>query len=892
MQRKQHERDKELAQIRERVAALHEGIGSVIVIEGQAGMGKTALLDAALACCCAANHDIRIARVREHERTEPGATILRLGLAGSSPTLWRELSELTKARPSVVAVDDLHLADEGSIAALVGIADRIEDLALLMMVSLRPGEWPPDDPRLDRLRGSAGAAVLRPAALSPLGATRVLEAHGASPPSAEVAEELIAWTAGKPSLVDAIASERHASGAIPDAVIAAMSHELGRLSAAEATLARALSVLGSGTLLRHVARLAELDQPGAGRAADRLARLGLIAPGDPLRFNAPMEGAAIAASIEPFARAEAHRQAATLLYDEAADLLQIADHLLLTSAAGDSQVVSTLRSAAERALAEGDPDRASHYLERTLDEPLSGQERNETVLALVNAEALCGRPTSLSRVERILDRLTDGWPRAQALRQLGTLQFLRNRPDLAAATLQRGLDQAGSDEQLRQGLLGDYLAAASFAPRLRADAFARFGDVMETIANGGPLPSDPGLLVQVVAAMANGGASRTIVLAIVQDLLRTNPTWNGSPFGLFADWICAACISVDELELAEQVSRRSHQAACDAGDVVRQCLTSYWLGLALLHEGQLDEAVPRLEAALRAQDTGWTSAVPWTAAALCVAQIERDRPEDATRALHLVNDADPEGFHMGVVLEAHGHLAMANGDPAAARQRYEASGRHLADRFFIDAPTMITWRSNAAFAIRAHNGDLRKARALAAHELEQARAIGAPRQIARALRAAAAARPDSPAKAVRLLREAQAITAAAGPRLEHLHVLTDLGAALLTSQNPMEARKPLHDALEASEASGARAVAARTRHLLRATGTRPRRSARIGAGSLTAAEFRVAALASCGHSNRSIADALTLSERTVESHLYSTFSKLGIHHREQLSSHLPQNATR
>jgi DNA-binding CsgD family transcriptional regulator len=239
------------------------------------------------------------------------------------------------------------------------------------------------------------------------------------------------------------------------------------------------------------------------------------------------------------------------------------------------------------------------------------------------------------------------------------------------------------------------------------------------------------------------------------------------------------------------------------------------------------------------------------------------------------------------VLEARGHLALATGDPGSALGHYEASGRHLANAFFIDAPTIITWRSNAAFAICAQNGDLRRARTLAEEELAQARSMGAPRQQARALRAAAAARPGT-AKAVRLLREAHAITAAAGPRLEHLHVLTDLGLALIATDNPIAAREPLQEALEASEISGAGAVAARARSLLRATGIRPRRTARTGAGVLTPTELHIATLAASGHGNRSIAQILTISERTVESHLYNTFTKLRIHRREQLALHLPQ----
>lgn len=887
-----HQREPELGLLRQRVADLGDGTGSVVVIEGRAGVGKTALVDSGMAYGHAAGYEVRVAQARPREQGVLGATIRRLGLAatGDARALAGELVEQAASRALIVAVDDLHLADEESIAALVEVADRIEDLKLLLMVTLRPGEWPAGDPRLDRLHESARDGVLCPPALSAVSVARVLEDAGTAP-APETVEEQARWTAGNPCLLTAVARAGGSFGMIPDTVAAAVRRELGRLPPAEVALARALAILGPLAPLRRVARLAALDRATAEHAADRLARRGLLAPGDPLRFHAPIEGAAVADALEPFERARAHRNAATVLVEDGAGAEEVADQFLATSPAGDPEVFAALAAAGERALEAGDPVLAARYLERALDEPPPADERDATVLALVSAEVRCGRPSSVDRLDRILDRLADGRPRAEVLRQLATLQFLRNQPDRAAATLQRGLGLGGEDESMREALLGEYLAAASFAPQLRADASARFGDLMQAIAAGGPLPSAPGLLVQVVGAMAVGGAPRSAVLEIVESLLRTNPTWDGPPFGLFADWIASACVYTDELERAEQVSMRCHQAACRAGDVVRQCLTSYWLGLIHLHQGRLNEAVTRLEAALRRQDAGWTSAVPWAAAALSVAQLERGRLDDAARALDHAKDADPDGFHTSVLLEARGHLALATGDAAVALAHYEASGRHLADNFLVDAPTMITWRSNAVFAISAQRGDLRRARTLAEQELDRARSMGAARQQARALRAAAAARPGTE-KALRLLREAQAIIAVVGPRLENLHVLADLGAALIASGKPNAARDPLNRALEALETSGADALAARVRRLLRATGTRPRRSARAGVGALTAAELHVATLAASGHSNRRIAEILTVSERTVESHLYNTFGKLGVHRRDELARHLPADAPR
>ena len=202
-----HERGTDLELLGQRVTELGEGSGSIVLIEGRAGAGKTALLDAGIALGHAAGHDVRAVRAREHERPTSGATIGRLGLGNGADavTFSRLVVGLAERGAAIVAVDDLHLADEESITALLGIAERIDDLPLVMMVTLRPGEWPREDLRLDRLRRSARTSAIRPAALSADAVGRVLEEHWGFAPSEETTAELTALTAGNPFLVTAVA---------------------------------------------------------------------------------------------------------------------------------------------------------------------------------------------------------------------------------------------------------------------------------------------------------------------------------------------------------------------------------------------------------------------------------------------------------------------------------------------------------------------------------------------------------------------------------------------------------------------------------------------------------------------------------------------------------------
>lgn len=850
--------------------------GSLVLIEGRPGLGKSVLADAAVVLADRRDVGVRAVRARDIDVEVPWSLIARL-VGTPVGDLDAAVAALFAERPCLVVVDDAHRADPCSLEALRHLAGRLDELPIALVVTTRVGEWPPEDPVLDQLRVAPQATVL---VLRPLSVQGVATLT-AGDDSAGDPEALTAWTAGIPSLLSQVLAVGGGPGVLPEPVTRAIGSRLRRLPTDAVALARALAVVGRPAPLRLVADLAGLDRPAAERAADVLARFALLTPGDPIEFVAPVECAAVLAGVEPFARARDHRAVARHLAADGADVAEIADHLLHTSADGDSEVVEVLREAGTQALDAGDPESAAGYFKRALAEPPTPEARDAIVLSLATAELFCGTPSAAHRIERILDRVPNGGPRAEALRQLGTLQFLRNDPSAAAATLKGALEHAGNGTPLAEALLGEYLAAATFAPDLRADADRRFGAVMGAIAAGEPLPTDAGLLVQVINAMALGGGPRSLVMDVVGRLLRENPTWSGPPFGLFADWIAAASIWVDDVDLAVRVATRSNRAAHDAGDVVRQCLTSYWIGLAQLHQGELDSAAARLQAALTRQDSGWTSAVAWSAAALCLTELARGDLPAAAAALDRARDVDPDAFHTGVLLEARGRLAFARGRPDRALEDFLAAGRHMESTYQMTAPTMIAWRSDAAFALCATGGNLRQARKLADDELDVARQIDAPRHLARALRAAAAARGACP-DALALLQEAAALMSATTPRLEALHVMTDLGRQQIADGELSDARSGLLKALERATAAGAVPLAAQIRRHLRAAGIRPRSAQQRGPGALTAAERRVVDLAAAGLSNHDIADTLTVSARTVESHLYSAYLKLGVKRRTDL----------
>ena len=130
--------------------------------------------------------------------------------------------------------------------------------------------------------------------------------------------------------------------------------------------------------------------------------------------------------------------------------------------------------------------------------------------------------------------------------------------------------------------------------------------------------------------------------------------------------------------------------------------------------------------------------------------------------------------------------------------------------------------------------------------------------------------------------------AASPARLEHARALADLGVALRHRRRIAEAREPLREALDLAMRCGATPLAERARTELLIAGARPRRPRLTGADALTTNERRVATMAADGRSNREIAHALYVSQKTVEKHLTAAYRKLGVGAREELPGALAE----
>jgi DNA-binding CsgD family transcriptional regulator len=299
--------------------------------------------------------------------------------------------------------------------------------------------------------------------------------------------------------------------------------------------------------------------------------------------------------------------------------------------------------------------------------------------------------------------------------------------------------------------------------------------------------------------------------------------------------------------------------------------------LIALHNGDVRQALAYGQQA-SAGDDDWISML--ATAFMIPALIDRGAIEQARAMLAARNLSGQLGptWPYNVVRHARGCLHAAAGDHAGAVRELLAAGE-LAKRWGIWNPALMAWRSAAALSLSAL-GDHGEAHLLCAEEISLARRWGSDRAIGIALRAAGLVEGGD--RGIASLTEAANVLRPSSARLELARTLLDLGAAHRRAGSRARARDLLRESMDLAHALGGLALADRARQELVTAGGRPRRDAIRGRDALTPSESRVAQLAANGQTNRQIAQALFVTQRTVETHLTSTYGKLGISSRPEL----------
>jgi DNA-binding CsgD family transcriptional regulator len=300
-----------------------------------------------------------------------------------------------------------------------------------------------------------------------------------------------------------------------------------------------------------------------------------------------------------------------------------------------------------------------------------------------------------------------------------------------------------------------------------------------------------------------------------------------------------------------------------------------------LLDGELREAQADAEIALRVSGQfGFSVALSsWLGAAVrtLVARGELVRAEELLDEIWRDREL-PGGIPGALLLCARGDLRLATGRPAEARHDFLATAERVPFLPYAN-PEVFGWRTGLALCESAL-GNPKEAGELAAEAVELAREAGSPRGLGIAMRVQGAVAEGT--EEIELLREAADLLATTRARLQHAHALADLGAAMRRANRRRDAREPLREALDLAHRCGAAPLEERARTELAATGARPRKAVVSGVESLTPSELRIARMAAEGMTNREIAQALTVTEKTVETHLRHVFQKLDVTRRTEL----------
>lgn len=935
------EREPELRRLREALEAAAAGDGATVVVEGVAGAGKTHLLERAAADArelgmltlfsggsplgSAASFGLvlelmeplldrradagdlpdRVAHILDPRYERADADDGTAALA--SLALARVCERAAADVPLAIFVDDAHWVDPASLQALAAVARRAPRAAIAVVVALRLGEEPTDAGALAELRGEPPAGVLRVQPLSPAGVGELLEARLGRPVAADAAAACARLTGGNPLLVTQVAAmldedeepvtaERlERLGERAASVAAAVEAQLRRLGEEAMALVAACAVLGDEAPTRHAVALAGLEGAAAVAALDRLAAVGVLEPGEPLRFTHPLVRQAVYESQPAAARARDHARAAELLAAEGADPEQVAAQLVRSRPAGSAETVRALAAAADQAMSRGVPAAAAAYLERALAEPPPPEARAQTLLSLGFAEALLRRPGAGERLEAARREARTPRLRAEADLRLGRHLYAGGEYAEAERALERGRAALADGEADGTGEEGDWLASQLEASSLAAARYAgtleeRGGSERLAAAlrrrTGGGSPTERALLAELAVELGVSGEPREEVVPLAMGAWADGALAATSDrHGIVVSQVAAVLVWSDAWEEAETVLDTAIAHAREVGAVTGEATARYMRSWLRLYQGDLEAARAEADAALRT--SGWDMYLPAARSVLAHVQIERAELEAAAAALELPGGDERwhDSIPFALVLEARGRLAAERGDDEAALAGLLACGERMSP--MGPHQPYSRWRPAAALCL-GRLGETGRALELAEAELAAARGAGAPRVLGTALVARGVLAEGE--EGVELLREAVAVLAGGSAPIEQARALCRLGERLRRLDRSVEARQPLREALSIADSLGARLVAEEAAAELSAAGGRPRRRSLTGAAALTPSERRVARLAAGGLTNRAIAERLVVAEKTVQFHLTNAYRKLGAESRDELAALLEEPA--
>jgi DNA-binding CsgD family transcriptional regulator len=900
-------RDAELQAVRDALTATPGVAG--IVVEGEPGIGKSALWRAVIAETEARGLRLISARPTEAESTlshaalgdllgplaeefgdelpEPQRHALDVAFLRASPDVGAVdpgavgaatlgvLLAAAKRAPLLVAIDDIQWLDPASAAAVRFALRRLGDEQVVLLATRRV------HPRAEALDIGLSEDRLTRILLGPLeldSLQRILQEQLGEPVPRPVIARLADVSGGNPyyALQLARVALREAGGEglsaeipLPEGIHAVLQHRLRALPAATREALGTVAATSQPT----IAAVAEAVDIGALDAA--FAAGVLEEHGNRLRFEHPLLAEAAYRLLPPSRRRVTHARLAAL----ASDIEERARHLAAAATAADARVAAEIASGAEAAAARGAPAAAAELLEasaRLEPELERGARRRIDALRQHHTAGDGRRAISLSTA--LIDELPAGSLRSRALIARCKLD---GSVDEALELASQAAAEAGDDSEA----LIEALISQGVHHSLGGDE-ERAYESMKRAYGLCRADSSRALRVRAMCGYAEHAQWRGEPGAM--ELLREAAELEGDDLIPNAYWgpgtiLARTLVFADELGEGRSLLEHRYRRTLEVGDDDSRIGLCLHLAELELKEGRFDEALRRAQEGMTIHEGSYAEEAQGAltyVAALALAYLG-----DAQRARDLGERGLARCVSQGDALFANMHraalafLELSRGDHGAAVRRLEPLGEHFREAQVDPGAPHAACMPDLVEALTAV-GRLADAEELleawdAAGELFDSARARATSARCRALIAAARGEPEAALPDAELSVE----------QLRALPLRFDLARSLIVLGNlnrrtrrKAAARAALEEALEGLEAMGARLWAERARAELARIGGRAR------AGGLTPTEQRVADLVAEGRSNKEVADLLFVSVRTVEANLTRVYAKLGIRSRTELAS--------
>ncbi|MCG7206687.1 helix-turn-helix transcriptional regulator [Streptomyces arenae] len=905
-------RQHECTELDNLLAGLRAGGSRVMVVRGEAGIGKSVLLEYVAAQASRvrvtwargveADMELPYASLHQvcapfldgvEELPQPQRDALRVAFgtaAGDPPDRFlvglAVLTLLTRAsetRPVLVLVDDAQWLDQVSLQTLEFVARRLLTEPVAMVFAVRDPEGQ---------SALAGLPALQLRGLDAASAGELLEGAVGGRLEERVRDRFVAETHGNPLALLEFSRGRSAAelaygvdassapvvqGPVASRVERDFAGRLGALPAATRTLlliAAAEPVGDVRLLIRAAASLGITPDTAPAKAA------GLIEFGEPVRFRHPLVRSAVYHGAEPEDRRAVHRALA-----EATDPLLDPDrrawHAAQAADGPDEEVAAGLEQAADRARQRGGIAAEAVLLERAVEVTPDPWPRGRRALAAAEAHFSAAAPERATELAAVADLYPlSVLDRARLARLRARILFARSRSDEAAPLLLNAAAQftAAGSPLARETYL-EAISATIFAGRVHGPTGARAAAIAAR-ASGAPSSGSKAadaLLDGVAALLADG--SETAVPALREALhlleheeLRTREAT--------VRWLLLAPVALEsfihwawDLHAWDTLSTRAVRLARDIGALGSLPPALIYAGGVHIHYGDFAEAARMIdEADAIATATGHAPhkyatlvLAAWRGEADVAAGIIEEARERAVQRGE-VSLLGAMGYIQGVLFNG---LARYEEAIEAARTGIEHDGFNF---------TGLSLVEHVEAATRC--GELDQARASLARLTELTRA--ADSGWARGASARSEALLADGAAADRLYRTAIAEFGRGGVVVEVARTHLLYGEWLRRAQRRAQAREHLRTAHDMFDAMPAHAFAERARRELIATGEQVTARKTTPANVLTPQESQVAALAADGMTNARIGAELFISPHTVEWHLRKVYVKLGISSRRAL----------